>query len=135
MPRGRHPCELAASVARVLLRRAESVVGQTTRKALRPEPATEASFAARTTQDGVAPAHDFAIAIDSSKPYLVLLTPEGDASLFVASRTAAGFEVRQTGGGHSSVTFAYRIVAKPYGVSDERLPFKTTSVPISPPGH
>jgi hypothetical protein len=68
---------------------------------------------------------DFANAIDPSKPYLVLLTPEGDASLYVADRTPSGFDVRQIGGGHTSIAFAYRIVAKPYGAKAERLPFKT----------
>jgi hypothetical protein len=98
------------------------------------------SFAARTSQPTiddvdeatlhagvahVALAADFANAIDKRKPYLVLLTPEGDASLYVANRTTRGFDVRQVGGGHSSVSFVYRIVAKPYAVPDERLPFKT----------
>jgi hypothetical protein len=98
-----------------------------------------AAFASRTSQptiddvgetslrDGVARvalAADFANTIDLSKPYVVMLTPEGDAALYVASRTASGFEVRQIGGGRSSIAFAYRIVAKPYGLKDERLPFK-----------
>ena len=101
-----------------------------------------AAFASRTTQptiddvgetvlrDGaarVALAADFANTIDLSKPYVVMLTPEGDAALYVASRTPRGFEVRQVGGGRSSIAFAYRIVAKPYGFRDERLPFKTVS--------
>lgn len=101
-----------------------------------------AAFAARTSQptiddvgesmlrDGdahVALAADFANTIDLSKPYVVMLTPEGDAALYVASRTASGFEVREIGGGRSSIGFAYRIVAKPYGVKDERLPFKTVA--------
>jgi len=100
----------------------------------------EVSFAARTSQptiddvgesalrNGVARvalAADFANAIDARKPYVVLLTPEGDGSLYVTNRTASGFEVRQVGGGHSSIPFAYRIVAKPYAVSDERLPIRT----------
>lgn len=100
----------------------------------------EAAFAARTSQPTiddigenvlrhgvaqVALAADFANTIDSSKPYVVLLTPEGDAALYVASRSARGFEVRQVGGGRSTIAFAYRIVAKPYGLKDERLPFKT----------
>jgi hypothetical protein len=102
----------------------------------------EASFGARTseptiddfgeatTRGGVARivlASDFANVIDSSKPYLVLLTPEGDAALYVANRSASGFEVREVGGGRTSVPFAYRIVAKPLGEKDERLPFKTVS--------
>lgn len=80
---------------------------------------------------------DFANVIDSRKPYLVLLTPEGDASLYVASRSANGFEVREVGGGHSAIGFAYRIVAKPFGTKDERLPFKTmidlARIPHKPP--
>jgi hypothetical protein len=109
----------------------------------------ELSFSGRTSQptlddvgegtlrNGVAHvplASDFANAIDARKPYLVLLTPEGDGSLYVADRTAVGFEVRQTGGGHTSIPFAYRIVAKPYGAVAERLPFKTVPIvsPIAP---
>ena len=106
----------------------------------------QASFAARTSQptiddmgeatlrNGVAHvalAGDYANAIDTHKPYLVMLTPEGDASLFIANRTAAGFDVREVGGGHSTVSFAYRIVGKPYGVRDERLPFKTMPDPAT----
>ena len=68
---------------------------------------------------------DFVNTIDSSKPYVVLLTPEGDASLYVAGRTATGFEVREVGGSRGSAPFAYRIIAKPFGVQDERLPFKS----------
>jgi hypothetical protein len=74
---------------------------------------------------------DFANTIDATKPYLVLLTPEGDAGLYVANRTPNGFDVRQVGGGRSSVGFAYRIVAKPYGVRDERLPFKSVAAPAA----
>ena len=106
----------------------------------------QAAFAARTSQPtiddvgeavlrmGVARvplAADFANVIDSSKPYVVLLTPEGEAQLYVANRTSTGFEVRQMGGGHSSVAFPYRIVAKPYGAADERLPFKAVANPMS----
>jgi hypothetical protein len=111
----------------------------------------EMSFSGRTSQptlddvgegtlrNGIARvplAHDFANAIDPHKPYVVLLTPEGDGSLYVTSRTEIGFEVRQTGGGHASIPFAYRIVAKPYGSGAERLPFKTVeSVSTIAPTH
>jgi hypothetical protein len=71
----------------------------------------------------------FANVVDLAKPYVVLLTTEGDAALYVASRTPSAFEVREVGGGHSMVSFAYRIVAKPYGVPDERLPFRTVAAP------
>jgi len=103
----------------------------------------QTSFASRTSQPTIddvgeavlrngaahiALATDFANTIDPRKPYVVLLTPEGDASLYVANRSESGFDVRQIGGGHSSISFAYRIVAKPYGVADERLPFKAVKV-------
>jgi hypothetical protein len=96
------------------------------------------SFGARTSEptlddDGEGTLHGgsahvaldpaFENAIDTAKPYVVMLTPEGDAGLYVTNRAAGGFDVRQLGGGHSSISFAYRIVAKPYGVRDERLPF------------
>jgi hypothetical protein len=99
----------------------------------------QASFVSRTSQPTiddvgeasirngaarVSLAADFANAIDPNKPYVVLLTPEGDASLYVSNRTSTGFEVRETGGGRGSVAFAYRIVAKPFAVADERLPFE-----------
>ena len=101
-----------------------------------------AAFASRTSQptiddigeailrEGVAHvalAADFANTIDSSRPYVVLLTPEGNASLYVASRSASGFDVREVGATRSTITFAYRIVAKPYGFDDERLPFHTVA--------
>ena len=81
----------------------------------------EAMLRAGSTHVALDPS--FANAIDATKPYVVMLTPEGDAGLYVTNRTASGFDVRQIGGGHANVSFAYRIVAKPYGVRDERLPF------------
>ena len=66
----------------------------------------------------------FANTIDPHQGYLVLITPEGDTrGLFVAQRTMAGFTVRETLGGRSNIPFAYRIVAHPYGVREQRLPF------------
>jgi hypothetical protein len=106
----------------------------------------QASFAARTSQPTiddmgeatlrngsahVALSGDYANAIDTHKPYLVMLTPEGDASLYIANRTASGFDVREVGGGRASLSFAYRIVGKPFGVRDERLPFKTLPDPTT----
>lgn len=68
--------------------------------------------------------HGFANAIDRSARYAVLITPEGDSrGLFVANRTATGFEVRENQHGTSTLDFAYRIVAHPYGVVAARLPF------------
>jgi hypothetical protein len=61
-------------------------------------------------------------AIDTAS-YIVTLTPEGDSNgLYVAARTSHGFEVRESHNGHSTLTFAYRIVAHPFGSSGTRLP-------------
>lgn len=64
----------------------------------------------------------FANVVDQSAGYLVFVTPEGDANLYVAQKTPVGFSVRETHGGHSSISFSYRIVAKPFGSHEARLP-------------
>jgi hypothetical protein len=65
----------------------------------------------------------FAKTIDARRPYLVTLTPEGESrGLYVARRDARGFTVREAQAGRSSIPFAYRISAKPFGVRDVRLP-------------
>jgi hypothetical protein len=65
----------------------------------------------------------FANVVDATSDYSVLVTPEGDSNgVFVAQRTRHGFIVRENRGGHSSVAFSYRIVAKPYGNTAPRLP-------------
>ena len=54
--------------------------------------------------------------------FRVFLTPNGDCQgLYVARKTAASFEVRELGGGKSSVAFDYRIVAKRRGYEAVRL--------------
>lgn len=54
--------------------------------------------------------------------YHVFLTPKGDCKgLYVANETASGFEVREMGGGRSSVGFDYRIVAHRKGYESVRL--------------
>ncbi|HLJ83632.1 MAG TPA: hypothetical protein VKT51_05610 [Candidatus Eremiobacteraceae bacterium] len=65
----------------------------------------------------------FANAIDQSRDYLVFLTPDGDTKgLYVAERSIRGFVVRESQGGRSNVQFSYRIVAKPFGKDEPRLP-------------
>ncbi len=65
----------------------------------------------------------FAKTIDQASNYIVFITPEGDSrGLYVTQKTPAGFSVRENQGGHSTLSFGYRIVAKPYGVSAARLP-------------
>jgi hypothetical protein len=45
--------------------------------------------------------------------YHVFVTPEGDCrGLYVRGKTAASFEVRELGGGRSTVAFSYRIVGR-----------------------
>jgi hypothetical protein len=64
----------------------------------------------------------FASTVNTKTDYHVFLTPKGDCKgLYVASETAAGFEVRELGGGQSSVAFDYRIVAKRAGYENRRL--------------
>jgi hypothetical protein len=64
----------------------------------------------------------FANVIDQRANYLVFITPEGDnKGLYVAQKALAGFWVRESQGGHSTLTFSYRIVAKPFGESAQRL--------------
>jgi len=75
----------------------------------------------------------FANVIDTTKPYLVTITPEGDSNgLYVANRSAAGFSVRESKGGRSNIGFVYRIVARRYGVDAPRLPM-TVIRHASPP--
>ena len=64
----------------------------------------------------------FAETISESADYHVFLTPNADANaLYVINRTAAGFEVRESKGGTSSLTFDYKIVAKRRGYETQRL--------------
>ncbi len=85
---------------------------------------TVEDFGEATLHDGAAHVTldpSFANGIDPAKPYLVFVTPEGDATdLYVFNRTASGFDVRESHG-RTAAAFAYRIVAKPYGVKDERM--------------
>lgn len=65
----------------------------------------------------------FAATIDSRADYLVFLTPRGDnRGLYVAQTSTAGFLVRESQGGRSTLAFDYRIVARPYGSFERRLP-------------
>jgi hypothetical protein len=69
---------------------------------------------------------DFANVIDKNVNYLVFITPEGDSrGVYVTDKTQVGFTVKENQGGHSSLAFSYRIVAKPYGVNKPRLPMES----------
>jgi hypothetical protein len=83
-------------------------------------------FGEATLQNGLAyvrldPA--FANVIDQRSNYLVFITPEGDShGLYVTQKSLRGFAVHENMGGHSSLAFSYRIVAKPLGKQEQRLP-------------
>lgn len=64
---------------------------------------------------------DFAAVIDSAS-YLVYLTPEGDSNgLYVSSKSASGFTVREQRGGTSTLSFSYRVVARRKDIVAPRL--------------
>jgi hypothetical protein len=64
----------------------------------------------------------FAQAANTETEYHVFLTPNGDSKgLYVSQKTATSFEVREQGGGTSSIAFDYRIVAKRVGYEKVRL--------------
>ncbi len=82
-------------------------------------------FGAGELRDGVAvisldPLFARTVSLDAD--YHVYLTPLGDCNgLYVADKTATGFEVRELGGGVSNAGFDYRIVAKRMGYEDVRM--------------
>ena len=60
--------------------------------------------------------------------YHVFLTPYGDCKgLYVANKTADGFEVRELGNGTANISFSYKIVAKRLGKEDQRMPLVPSS--------
>jgi hypothetical protein len=64
----------------------------------------------------------FAQTVNLNVDYHVFVTPLGDCNgLYVSSKTANGFEVRELGGGTSNVTFDYRLVAKRTGHESKRM--------------
>jgi hypothetical protein len=64
----------------------------------------------------------FASTVNTTTDYHVFLTPNGDCKgLYVSQKSADSFEVRELGGGQSSVAFDYRIVAKRLGYENQRL--------------
>jgi hypothetical protein len=64
----------------------------------------------------------FAETVSETADYHVFITPNGDSKgLYVIHKTAASFEVRESGGGTSSLSFDYRIVAKRRGYEAQRL--------------
>ncbi len=66
---------------------------------------------------------DFASTIKRGAWYYVFLTPLGNTrGLYVSQKTSGGFQVRETERGRSTLDFDYRIVARPLGANNDRLP-------------
>jgi hypothetical protein len=64
----------------------------------------------------------FAETVSGNEGYHVFLTPQGDSKgLYVTNRTATSFEVHESGGGTSTISFDYRIVAKRRGFETQRM--------------
>jgi hypothetical protein len=64
----------------------------------------------------------FAEATNAAVTYHVFLTANGDTSgLYIARKTAAGFEVREHGAGGSNVAFDYRIAVRRRGYETMRM--------------
>ncbi len=64
----------------------------------------------------------FGETVNTGGTYHVFLTPNGDCKgLYVAERRADGFVVRELGGGRSTVSFDYRVVAPRRGFETVRL--------------
>jgi len=78
-----------------------------------------------TLQDGVAVIaleRTFALTVNTTVPYHVYVTPEGDCEgLYVTNKTPNSFEVRELRGGTSNVAFEYRIIAKRSGYEGVRI--------------
>jgi hypothetical protein len=55
---------------------------------------------------------EFAQTVNTSEHYMVIPIPNGECKgLYITGKTATSFEVRESGGGNSSIAFDYRIVA------------------------
>jgi hypothetical protein len=66
--------------------------------------------------------HRFAQTVNGEMDYHVFLTPNGECEgLYVASKSAQGFEVRELHGGHSNVSFDYRLMARRKGFENVRM--------------
>ncbi len=64
----------------------------------------------------------FSASIDPTSLYRVVVTPNGDSrGLYVPTKTPNGFIVRESQGGHSSLSFDYHIVAMSLGHARDRM--------------
>jgi hypothetical protein len=64
----------------------------------------------------------FADTVTADASYHVFLTPHGDSKgLYVTNLTPTSFEVRESGGGRSTMSFDYKIVGKRRGYEAQRM--------------
>lgn len=76
----------------------------------------------------------FAASIDPTTVYRVFITPDGDTKgLFVAQKTAAGFIVRESQSGRSTVNFDYRIVAMAVGQANAHMTITRAGASLTEP--
>jgi hypothetical protein len=62
------------------------------------------------------------VTIDTQHPLMVFLQLEGDCKgAYVTNKTATGFDVIELQGGHSNVSFTYRVVCKRKYFEEERM--------------
>jgi hypothetical protein len=89
-------------------------------------------FGTGQLKDGVAKVTldaDFADLANTGIDYHVFLTPRGDSEgLYVTNQEPNSFEVRESKGGHASIAFDYRIVAKRKGKESLRMQDVTEQV-------
>jgi len=72
---------------------------------------------------------EYAQTVNTGMEYHVFLTPKGDCKgLYVTHETSGSFEVYELGGGSSSISFDYRIMAKRKGYENIRLADLTKQV-------
>ena len=78
----------------------------------------------------------FARTLDVRSGHHVFLTPKGDSrGLYIASESPAAFEVRESQGGQSTLSFDYRIIGRAAGVKTGRLPAIRFTAPKFVRGH
>jgi hypothetical protein len=83
----------------------------------------------------------FAETVTPDASYHVFITPRGDSKgLYVINATPTSFEVRESGGGTSSLAFDFRIVAKRRGYEAQRLTdvterYNAEAAPVERPVH
>jgi hypothetical protein len=70
----------------------------------------------------------FGETVNAGLEYHVFLTPKGDCEgLYVSNETNEGFDVHELRGGHSSIAFDYRIMARRRGFENVRMEDVTTT--------